>query len=218
MSVCYMIYDTPIIYAIVYEFQPQFERRFSMKKKYVILLVCAGLFVLASCTLYHRSKSKSQNVMRQFFHQPQWKDIDFSKNKYNMDKVPSCISPSLSDAVYEDIVSASKEAGISDPILPQDFDRLPDGAKYHFAVIQEEIDKKRVYELRFFVLADDSDPNIIYSIWISAVPLVYEENIESRFFGNTGKEFIFSVNDDPATIRKTMIDYFSNNTTAPDTK
>ena len=192
-----------------------------MKKKHVILLVCAGALVLASCTLFGlhlRLESKSQSVMRQFFHQPQWKDIDFSKNKYKMDKVPSCIAPSLSDAVYEDIVSVSKEAGISNPILPQDFDRLPDSAKYHFAVIQEEIDKKRVYELRFFVLADDSDPNIIYSIWISAVPLVYEENIESRFFGNTGKEFIFSVNDDPATIRKAMIDYFSNNTTAPDTK
>lgn len=184
-----------------------------MKKKHMILLVCASLFVLASCTVYLRSEGKSNKVMRQFFHQPQLKDIYFSKNKYKMN-----IAPSFGDTAYEDIVSASKEAGISDPILPQDIDRLPDGAKYHFAMIQEEIDKKRVYELRFFVLADDSDPNIIYSTWISTAPLVYKENTKSEFFGNTGKEFIFSVNDDPATIRKAMIDYFSNNTTTPDTK
>lgn len=178
-----------------------------MKKKHVILLVCVGIFLLVSCALlglYLSSESKNKSVMRQFFHQPQWKDIDFSKSKYKMS-----IAPSLSDTVYEDIVSASEAAGISDPILPQDADRIPNGAKHYFKVIQEEIDKKAAYELRFYVLADESDPNIIYSIWISAVPLEYHENTGFR---NMQKEFIFSVNDTPASIRKTMIEYFSNST------
>lgn len=177
----------------------------TMKKKHVILLVCAGILIIVSCTLlglYFRTESKSKSVMRQFFNQPQWKDIDFSKSKYKMN-----IAPSLSDAVYEDIVSASKAAGISDPILPQDADRIPDGAKYYFNVTQDNIDEKTAYESRFYALADESNPNIIYSIWISAVPLEYRENIG---FEITQKEFIFSVNDDPASIRKAMIDYFSN--------
>ena len=176
-----------------------------MKKKHVILLVCAGIIIFVSCTLpglQLRSENKSKSVMQQFFHQPQWKDIDFSKSKYKMN-----IAPSLSDAVYEDIVSASKAAGISEPILPQDADRIPDGAKYYFKAIQEEIDEKTAYEVRFCVLADESDPNIIYSIWISAVPLEYRENIGFRI---VQKEFIFSANDDPASIRKVIIDYFSN--------
>lgn len=175
------------------------------KKKQIVAVICISVVVIfAFGGLYFSLKSKDKaSRLQYFFHQTQWKNIDFTKNKYDM-----FIAPSFDDSVKDDIIAASKDAGIKNPILPHDADQIPEGTEYYFAVVQEDIDPETAYELRFFVLANQSNPEQVYSIWISAVPLVH---LEKDVFENENKEFIFSVNDSPESVRRAMIKYFEHN-------
>jgi hypothetical protein len=159
----------------------------------VVLIVIARLF---------GATDRDAKALGQMFYQPQWKSFDFSKRISSMN-----IAPSLSGTSYDEIIAASVDAGIVSPILPQDaIENAPDGAKYYYAVFQENLSEKHTYEARFFALADERDPDRIFSIWVSALPL---ERDGQNGLRRAEKEFIFSVNDTPQMIRDCMSDYFS---------
>lgn len=131
---------------------------------------------------------------------PQWKSIHFSNKIYDGN-----IAPSISEEMKEDeIIEASRAAGIENPILPNP-DDIPKGARFYSAALGQGLDDGSWYQLRFYLLIDEENIDKLYSIWIAAVP---SETSKQNGFTPAKDEFIYSVLDTPEQIKEDMEEYF----------
>lgn len=174
-----------------------------MKKHTAILSITALIAVFIMLFIMPRRLylTRDARVLQSLFYQPQWEQYDFSKRVLPMMN----IAPYFSDASPPSIIAASKDAGITSPILPTYPEALPETAVYYFAVFRETLDTRHGYELRFYAFADREDLTKIYSIWITAIPFA---PLDGSVHLLEKQEFIYSVNDSPQSILEDMQAYF----------
>lgn len=179
--------------------------------KVAIVLLCLTLAVIGSAYYINKKNTLSKldrdaEKMHRLFNQPQWNHINFQEgiSQWSMrlflggdDKQKIGMA-----------TAASMEAGIKQLVIPY-FEPEPQNsnAYYFHAHFKRRLSNSLGYELRFIAYADYEMLDLVYSIWVSAVPQTIDEH-NNYINVPEQKEFIFSVNSSPTIIENEIRQYF----------